>query len=117
MEIQQGSIVRALVPDPRGFNSKERPVLIITATDEILLDNVILGLAITTSFGDPIPDNMIPIPWASKGPVRTGLRKRSAVVCNWAVELQISNVISLEGFLPLEDLQKVIALRSSLAKQ
>jgi hypothetical protein len=69
-ELRQGSIVRATIPDRRG-NPKNRPLVIITATDEIIFDEPIVGLAITTTFPDPPGKYDIPIPWSSHGPSQT----------------------------------------------
>ncbi len=113
-ELQQGSIVWARVVAPNG-ETKERPVLIITADSEIAEDAPIVGLAITTSFGDPPPPNHFPLPWSRTGGVATGLRRRSAVVCDWAVVLQIRDILEVKGHAVPAILAEVLRLRQSLS--
>ena len=106
-------MVSADVADPRGL-VKRRPVLIITPTDEIVLDGTIVALAITTTFPDPPESNQVLLPWHSSGFCPTGLRRRSAVVCDWAVSLRPSQIDFVAGFLPTKYLLDVMNRRQQL---
>lgn len=116
VELQQGSVVSAEVADPRGL-VKRRPVLIITPTDEIVLNGTIVALAITTTFPDPPESNQVLLPWHSSGYCPTGLRRRSAVVCDWAVPIRPSQVKSVTGFLPTKYLLEVMSRRQQLERK
>jgi len=112
--LQQGSIVWASVSDARG-QIKKRPVLIITATDEIVLDQPIVALAITGSFPDPPLPTQVELPWSRTCNVVTGLKKRSAVVCDWVVAIRPSQVHQIAGYLPTARLLEVLTRYSQLA--
>jgi len=107
--LQQGSIVLAEVGDARGLR-KRRPVLIISSSDDIIQDRPIVGLAITTTFPQPVPASHVEIPWHPRGHPCTGLRRRSAVVCDWPVVFS-PHTATVRGFLPtvylIEVLEKV----------
>jgi hypothetical protein len=112
--IQQGSIVRASVPDANGF-VKSRPLLIISPTNEIIPDKPVAALAITTTFPDPPRENEVPLPWSRAGYPSTGLRKRSAVVCSWRVSIQPSQVEAVYGYLPMVHLIRVLEVAQRYA--
>lgn len=96
------------MPDRNGF-TKRRPLLIITATRDILLDQPIVGLAVTTTFPDPPPLNCVPLPWQPEGHPATGLRRRSAAVCNWPVVLRPSEIDQIAGYVPTKTLLRVLS--------
>jgi hypothetical protein len=112
--LSQGSIVWAEVADPRGQAPKKRPLVILTHSDEILLDGEIVAAAITTTYAHPVPANYVELPWMSPRHPVTGLGRRSAVVCNWLVKLRPGDVVEIKGRLPrrplLEVIEKVRAL-------
>lgn len=89
--LKQGDIVWSKVHDRNG-NAKVRPVVIITASDEIIIDDSIVAVAITTTFAEPPPDYCVEIPWYRLGHRVTGLKRRSAAVCNWMVEIHPSDI-------------------------
>ncbi|GMV98066.1 MAG: hypothetical protein AMXMBFR83_24190 [Phycisphaerae bacterium] len=113
--LQQGSIVRASVPDANGF-IKSRPLLIISPTDEIVQNRPVAALAITTTFPDPPRADEVPIPWSRVGYPSTGLRKRSAVVCSWRVNIEPSQVEAVHGYLPTVYMTKVMETASRCAQ-
>ena len=69
-------------------HAKQRPAIILTATADIRDDEPFLAIAITTSFDDPPPDDHVPLPWDPRGRAATKLRKRSAAVLSWIVEVE-----------------------------
>ena len=109
-KLQQGSIVQVEITDSNG-NIKKRPALVITKSDEILTREQFVGLAITTTFPNPPLYNQVEIPSHPKGYVSTGLRRRSAVVCNWAVVLTEEKILSIKGYLPTNRFIDVMKVR------
>jgi len=107
MPIQQGSIVWVTMTDGRGF-TKRRPAVVLTANDEILLDGPVVVAAITTAYGEPPPHNLVELPWSSQGIARTGLRRRSAAVCNWLVDAAISDLEDTGHFVPTKYLIEIL---------
>jgi len=114
-QLRQGSIVWIEVPDPRG-KAKKRPVVVLTATEEILLDRAIVGVAVSTSIGHPVPDYCVLLPWDRRGHPATRFRQRCGAVCNWLVRFRPSDVTSVEGYLPGKTLLKVIQSVDRLTK-
>ncbi len=54
---QRGQIVKAEVLDPQGGNPKCRPLVIVTATEDIKPNQPFLAVAITGSPANPLPDD------------------------------------------------------------
>ena len=96
-EVRQGQIIFAKVLDPRGY-AKIRPLLVLSRTAEIESSGVCVAAAVTTTFTDPPPNNMITLPWHRDGNVSTGLRRRSAVVCDWLVKIKVDQVENIVGY-------------------
>jgi precorrin isomerase len=115
-QIAQGSIVWATVADKNGVR-KRRPVVVLTSTDEIVLDGPFVAAAITTTFPHPTPKNMVDLPWTHFGHPATGLRKRSAAVANWLVQLQASDVEEIKGYMPTARLIQLLELVRALQSE
>jgi hypothetical protein len=98
-ELRRGRIVWAVIRDRNGV-PKERPLIILTATDDITPDAPIEVMAITTTFTDPPPPNHEPLPWHPQGRVVTRLRKRSAAVLTWVGAVQPNEIIQFHGDVP-----------------
>jgi mRNA-degrading endonuclease toxin of MazEF toxin-antitoxin module len=105
--LEQGQIVWAEVLDRAG-NPKKRPLVIVTSTDEIVLDTPIVAVAISTTFPDPAPDDHVELPWHSRAHPATRLARRSAAVCTWLVELRSSDIKEVKGFVPTATLLEVL---------
>lgn len=101
--LEQGRIVWAEVLAPDGTR-KCRPAVIITASAEISSTEPFVVAAATTSFGEPLPSGYVKLPWHPKGQVRTKLRKPTAVVCHWLVEITANDVKSVAGVVPPEEM-------------
>ena len=114
--ISQGQIVWAKIKDRNGIE-KTHPVVIITDSSEIPTESALVGVAVTATFGDPLPKWAVEIPWSTAGESKTGLRRRSAAVCNWLVELDKQNVDRIIGFVPRSHLQEIIALVMRLSEE
>lgn len=103
----QGSIVWADVADPRG-QVKRRPLVIVTASDELILDAPLVCAAITTTFPEPPPRAYVELPWYSRGHPATRLRRRSAVACHWLVPLKPSDIVETKGYVPTRVLIEIL---------
>jgi mRNA-degrading endonuclease toxin of MazEF toxin-antitoxin module len=112
-EPKQGHIVWATVCSPQG-TYKKRPLVIISPTDEILLDREIVAVAVTTTFAHPAPPDHVELPWFRAGHPATGLKRRSAAVCTWLVNFQPSDIISIMGFVPTRYLMQILDRVSEL---
>lgn len=98
----------ASIPDPRGGNTKLRPIVIVTDTSEIVLDAEIVGVAITTTYPQPPDRRHVELPWARHRHPATGLARRSAAVCDWLVKLRPSQVLEIKGYVPQLALLEVL---------
>ena len=105
-KLQQGTIVWAEVSH-RGIK-KKRPLVVITDTEEIVMDCEICAVAITTTYEDPPPDTHIELPWYRQRHPMTGLSRRSAAVCDWLVSLRPGDVIEVKGQVPSKKLLDII---------
>jgi hypothetical protein len=106
-KLAQGAIVWACVCDPRG-NAKERPLIILTETSEILHDEPVVAVAVTTAFPEPPPFEFVELPWAPQRHPATRLSRRSAAACRWLVELRPSQVLEIRGHLPTTHLLTIL---------
>jgi mRNA-degrading endonuclease toxin of MazEF toxin-antitoxin module len=92
-------VVRASVRDARG-HAKHRPLVILSSTEQIERGEPVMALAVTTTFADPPPDDHVPLPWHPQGRAGTKLRKRSAAVLSWIVEIDPEDVVEFYGEVP-----------------
>jgi mRNA-degrading endonuclease toxin of MazEF toxin-antitoxin module len=106
----QGRIVLTDVLDPQSRNRKCRPVVIVTPTDEISEDEPFVGVAVTGTLPRPLPDDYVMLPYHNEGHPRTGLRKKSAAVCSWLVELQVDDIKQYKGVTPTKELEKILKI-------
>ncbi|HEX3355701.1 MAG TPA: type II toxin-antitoxin system PemK/MazF family toxin [Tepidisphaeraceae bacterium] len=111
--LRRGRIVWATVSDARG-HQKQRPLIILTATDEIREDEPLQAMAVSTTFPDPAPKDHVELPWHPAGRAMTKLRKRSAAVLSWIVEVDSADIVELHGDVPgkvmLEILERLAGL-------
>lgn len=105
--LRQGSIVWIEVPDPRG-NLKRRPVVVVTATHEIVLDAPIVGVAVSTRVSKPPRNVEVSMPWSPMGHPATRLRRECAAVADWLVRFKASDVRSVEGYVPQRTLLRIL---------
>ena len=71
---QLGSVVWAEMEDANGIR-KARPVVVITATADIVAGGTVRVLAITTRLDSPLPADHVLLPWDRQGKARSGLRR------------------------------------------
>lgn len=108
-ELRLGSIVWHPVPDARG-DAKEnpRPIVILTPTEEIILDQPIVGVAVSTRVSEPPSPNEVPLPYSRLGHPATRLRRRCVAVCNWLVEVRPTELRPVEGYVPAKTLARIL---------
>lgn len=97
--LRQGQVVEVDIADPNGQNSKPRPVVILTETDELVDADEFVVAAISTKFDEPLPADYIRVPWSSDGRARSGLTKPSVVKCRWLRSVKREDVLSTRGHL------------------
>jgi len=74
--------------------------VILSAVDEGSEDDEFVVAAISTKFGDPLPDDWIPVPWSKDGRAKTGLTEPSVVKCHWLKKVTRRHISSVRGWLP-----------------
>jgi mRNA-degrading endonuclease toxin of MazEF toxin-antitoxin module len=104
----RGRIVLAEVPDPNGQNPKARPLVIVTATEEIQEGKPFVGVAVSTTIPHPVPDDCVELPYHHAGHPRTGLRKRCVAVCTWRHALTHEDVIRDLGRVPDQQMFEIL---------
>lgn len=107
--LQQGRIVWVTVCDPNGENPKERPAVIITATEEIQLDQPIVAVAITGTLENPLPPECVELPWHRNKHPRTGLKKRCAAQCHWLITMNQDDIKEYAGIVPETKMIEILA--------
>jgi hypothetical protein len=103
----QGRIVWAEVADTNGIR-KERPAVIVTASDQIQADQPLELVAITSRLPDPIPADHVLLPWHAQGHPRTGLNRRCAAVCSWTCRILPTDIRDIAGVVPGELLLRIL---------
>jgi hypothetical protein len=112
-----GDIVWVQAPDPNGANEKLRPWVVVNLSSQIATVQQFVGAAITTTIPNPISDNLVELPWNPRGTVKTGLRRRSAVVCNWVAVFESSRILRRAGFVPPAKLKVIVRKINELAAE
>lgn len=113
---QRGRIVLVEVLDPQGSNPKVRPVVILSSNEDIQSGDDIVGVCISSQLSDANSKFQVELPWHRDGHARTGLRKRSAAMCNWIVSFKAEQIKEQKGVVPdpkmLQILETVDAIDS-----
>jgi hypothetical protein len=81
---------------------------VVTASDEIILNTPIVAVGITGTIPDPIPDHYVLLPWSPHKHKTTSLKKPSAAVCDWFVDLLPGDAQRIEGFIPEAELAEIL---------
>jgi mRNA-degrading endonuclease toxin of MazEF toxin-antitoxin module len=106
--LQLGSVVWAEVVDANGHR-KVRPAVVVSATADIAAGHPVHLVAITTRLPNPLPDNHVLLPWNRQGTARSGLRRKSAAVASWVVEIPATAVQQVVGLLPAAVIGNLLA--------
>ena len=116
--LMHGSIVWARVPDENGVNHKERPAVIVTATDDIDVNDPLVAVAVTGTFSNPLRESQVALPFHPSGNTRTKLRRPTVAVCDWIVRIKKADILQVAGIVPpgplTEIMEKVEALLDDL---
>jgi hypothetical protein len=96
----QGRVIypKIPVPDPQGQNPKEgRPFVVVNINEDIKKGGPIYAVGITTTFDESQLDLYVPLPY---GPTaRTGLKRESAALCNWVIDIPPDHVDVGPGYI------------------
>lgn len=113
-QIHEGHIAWANVLDPRGKDRKKRPILVL---QKGLPDDAtaLVCVGISSRYPDPPRSVDYELPWSPDGRARTGLRKRSAAVITWAIQIHAEDVLQLHGELPRKHLAEINRLIRELS--
>jgi mRNA-degrading endonuclease toxin of MazEF toxin-antitoxin module len=98
----QGTIIWAMMLDPRGLNPKCRPGIVLNSGHQS--GEHIVVAALTTTFDEPLKSHVVEIPCNSS----TLLKKRCVAVCNWLVVLRESDVVSIGGSVDASMMKEII---------
>jgi mRNA-degrading endonuclease toxin of MazEF toxin-antitoxin module len=107
-KLAQGQIVLVDVPDPQGRNRKIRPVIVVTPSDEIVANELVVAVAITGTLPKKLPADHVLLPYHNDGHPRTGLRRRCAAVCSWLIEFHPEDVKEVKGVTPKKELAEIL---------
>lgn len=105
-DVRQGRIVSAWIADKNGYE-KLRPAVILNNNEDIQRDRLIVA-AVTTTFPNPPPPNVVPLPWHPAGHPVTRLTRRSGVVCDWLVTIRPDEINTFSGDVPAKLLREII---------
>ena len=126
--LHQGSIVWiSNAPDPQGRNPKPQPraFVIVSATPDIRPGNTIVGVAVTSTFREPINDPaMVAMRWNAHGTTETGFRRKCFAKVDWALTIPIrsgEHGVEFDGeyhgtFVRNHELEKILVAIRAVAK-
>jgi hypothetical protein len=107
---EQGRIVAIETLDQQGRNRKRRPVVIVSENCDIKRGEPFFGIAITGTFPTPPPADHVLLPYDPVNQAVTRLKKKSAAVCTWEVEIHDSNIEQYLGIVPPKLLDQILDL-------
>ncbi len=114
----QGRIIWIEVPDKNGFNSYPRPVAVLTKTDEIASEDVVVCVVCSHTSAEVYPrkDSWIEIPHHPDGRTRTRLRKSTVALCEWIEQFKKADAQAADmgGIIPPGVLLRIINLVQEL---
>ncbi len=108
--LSRGRIVWVEMVDPQGRNSKCRPAVIVTPSEDLRPEGAIWVVGISTQVGSGLAENQVELPWHRQKHPRTGLSERCVAVCNWLVRVPVSSIQSEAGSVPGPALARILSL-------
>ena len=114
---ERGRIVLAEVSDPQRRNPKCRPLVIISATENIKPGEPILTVAVTGTFNRPLDSDCVELPWHRDGRVQTELRMPCVAKCSWQQTIQQANIKAYKGLVPAKAMLAILKTTEALAQQ
>jgi hypothetical protein len=83
-KLQQGSIIWiSHAPDRQGRNPKPRAFIILNSTNDIRAGATLVGVAVTSTFSEPVPETHVPMRWNAAGSTETGFRRKCFAIVDW----------------------------------
>ena len=110
-QLSQGQVIKVEIADPRGQNKKRRPVVLVTATDELATAEEYVAVAISSKLTAPLPPDWILLPWSADGRAKSGLTEPCAAKCHWIVTVREAEIFSVLGALPetvMRDIMRIV---------
>ena len=126
-KLQQGSIVWiSHAPDRHGRNPKpqSRAFVILNSTDDIRAGAILVGVAVTGTFSEPVPETHVPMRWNAAGSTETGFRRKCFAVVDWTHRIPLaastSGEIAFDGEfegkrIRQQELLKILEARAKVA--
>lgn len=114
--LRRGRIVWTPVADERGHNRYPRPVVILTADEEIAAVDELFGVVASNTAAqmNPRPPHCVELPFHPSGRVVTKLKKPSVAVCTWIVSVKKSEIEDYGGIVPPKIVQQILETRRSI---
>lgn len=106
---EQRRIVLVEVPDLQRRNTKIRPAVIVSRTEEIESEGLNACIAITSAVPDKLPDDCVLLPFSPAGKSRTDQKVRSAAMCSWLFQITEDEIEKFIGVAPPQKLQEILA--------
>lgn len=98
--LTQGRVIypKIPIPDPQGQNPKAgRPFVVVSTNEDIKQAHNLHAVGITTTFDESETHLYVPLP---HGPTaRSGLKRESAAVCSWVIEISPDQVEIGSGYI------------------
>ena len=76
-------------PDVRGRNPKTRPFVILNNPRDIKGGAILVGVAVTSTFREPVGAELVPMRWNARGTVQTGFREKCFAKVDWAHKIPV----------------------------
>jgi hypothetical protein len=111
----RGRIVWAEILDSQGRNRKRRPVVIVTATDQIQPGVTFHGVAISTQLDMAPAEEQVELPWHNNHHPRTLLTERCVAVCSWPVPLTEKDILGYGGTVPGKQMIQILEIVERLS--
>jgi len=102
------------MPPLHGGPLKDRRVVIVTETAEIILTNPIYVVACTSSLKPEQKGEAVALPWhPRRGVSSTGFTKETWAVPKWLDEVLPTELRDYQGYVPADKLRQIIAMLPS----
>lgn len=108
--LEQGRIVWAELSSSDGTKKKCRPAVIITSTIDIKSGKLLVVVAATTKFTEPLTEHQVRLPWHPKGQSRTRPREPTVVVCTWLAVIQEHDIVHYGGIVPPKTMAEILRI-------
>jgi mRNA-degrading endonuclease toxin of MazEF toxin-antitoxin module len=87
---------------------KPRPVIVLTPSAEINRLHAFHGMAISTTFPNPLPNDCVALPSGAEGKSPTGLRRPCVAVIRWIQNIHPGDVTEYRGDVPTELMEQIL---------